>query len=179
MRITGGSLGGRQVKVPSGIIRPAMDRMRESIFAFLGDISGHSFLDLFSGSGIIALEAASRGAVEIEAVEADKQKSKTILANLAMSPVRINAHFVSAELYVLRGRRSFDYIFCDPPFPYQHKWDLIKKIAASPLMNDDTLLLLHRPRADYCKEAGVGFTIVGKKEYGNSVVEFVRKGALE
>ena len=62
MRITGGTLCGRRIEMPDGIIRPAMDRMRESVFAILGDLSGRSFLDIFSGSGIIALEAASRGA---------------------------------------------------------------------------------------------------------------------
>ena len=68
MRITGGILRGRQVKIPAGTIRPAMDRVRESVFSALGDLTGLSFLDFFSGSGIIALEAASRGASYIEAV---------------------------------------------------------------------------------------------------------------
>jgi 16S rRNA (guanine966-N2)-methyltransferase len=56
MRITGGQLSGRITKCPEGVIRPAMDRMRESVFAVLGDLSGKSFLDLFSGSGTIAIE---------------------------------------------------------------------------------------------------------------------------
>ena len=62
MRITGGLYSGRIVKMPEGDlkIRPAMDRMRESVFAVLGDLTGFSFCDLFSGSGIIGLEAASR-----------------------------------------------------------------------------------------------------------------------
>ena len=50
MRITGGKLKGRVIKCPDGIIRPAMDRMRESVFAILGDLEGKSWLDLFSGS---------------------------------------------------------------------------------------------------------------------------------
>ena len=53
MRITGGVLKGRIMKCPDGIIRPAMDRMRESVFAVLGDLSGKSWLDLFSGSGTV------------------------------------------------------------------------------------------------------------------------------
>ena len=72
MRITGGSLCGRKVETPDGVIRPAMDRMRESVFAIIGDLTGATFLDIFSGSGTIALEAASRGASYIEAVEADR-----------------------------------------------------------------------------------------------------------
>ena len=78
MRITGGLLGGRRINIPEGVIRPAMDRMRESVFAILGDLTGVSFLDIFSGSGIIALEAASRGATYIEAVEMDQIKRKTL-----------------------------------------------------------------------------------------------------
>ena len=74
MRITGGELRGRSIKCPDGVIRPAMDRMRESLFAILGDLSGKSFLDLFSGSGTIAIEAVSRGASHVELVEKDKIK---------------------------------------------------------------------------------------------------------
>ena len=60
MRITGGRYNGRTVKCPKGIIRPAMDRMRESMFSILGPMDGLSYLDLFSGSGSVGLEAASR-----------------------------------------------------------------------------------------------------------------------
>ena len=74
MRITGGTLCGRIIKCPDGIIRPAMDRMRESLFSILGDLTGKSFLDMFAGSGILSLEAASRGATKIDLVEKDKLK---------------------------------------------------------------------------------------------------------
>jgi 16S rRNA (guanine(966)-N(2))-methyltransferase RsmD len=173
MRITGGALKGRRVEVPGGVIRPAMDRMRESVFAVLGDLSGLSFLDIFSGSGIIALEAASRGAADIEAVEMDPRKRKTLLQNAALSPVRINCHFMAAELYVRRAKRSFDLIFCDPPFPYQYKWELIRNIAASPLIKEGARLLLHRPRED-TGDPGPFLTKEMSREYGRSVVDFFR-----
>jgi 16S rRNA (guanine(966)-N(2))-methyltransferase RsmD len=172
MRITGGSLLGRHVQVPEGAIRPAMDRMRESVFACLGDLSGFSFLDLFTGSGIIALEAASRGASYIEAVEMDPQKRKILLENVKISPVRINCRFMAAELYVKRAKRRFDFIFCDPPFPYQHKWELLEEIAASALMSDNSRLLLHRPRQDYREEPPAGLQKTDSREYGRSIVDF-------
>ncbi|MDR0718668.1 MAG: RsmD family RNA methyltransferase [Treponema sp.] len=172
MRITGGSLSGRQVKVPEGIIRPAMDRMRESVFAILGDLSGLSFLDLFSGSGIIALEAASRGASYLEAVEMDRQKRKTLLENVSISPVRINCRFMSAELYIKRAKTPFNLIFCDPPFPYEYKWDLVKKIASSPLMTEGSRLLIHRPKQDFQKEEILYLLKEDRREYGRSVVDF-------
>ena len=172
MRITGGTLRGRQVQVPAGNIRPAMDRMRESVFATLGDLTASSFLDLFSGSGIIALEAASRGAQYVEAVEMDPLKRNTLLANVKISPVRINCRFMAAELYVKRAKRCFDLIFCDPPFPYKFKWELVQSIAASRLMQEGSMLLLHHPREDFCDNPSVNLILRDTREYGRSVVNF-------
>ena len=164
-------MSGRQVKVPGGIIRPAMDRMRESIFAILGDLSGSSFLDFFSGSGIIALEAASRGATYIEAVENDPLKRKILLENVKISPVRINCRFISAELYVKRAKRSFSHIFCDPPFPYKYKWELVDAIASSPLLKEGSLLLLHHPREDNGTPASSRLIQEDSREFGRSIIK--------
>ena len=165
---------GRQVKVPEGVIRPAMDRMRVSIFASLGDLSGHSFLDIFSGSGIISLEAASRGAEYIEAVEMDPIKRKTLLENVKISPVRINCRFISAELYIKRAKRPFDFIFCDPPFTYKYKWELIRSIASSMLMDESSLLLLHRPKEDFCDNPAENLALQESKKYGRSIVDIFK-----
>jgi 16S rRNA (guanine(966)-N(2))-methyltransferase RsmD len=150
-----------------------MDRMRESIFAKLGDLSGCSFLDLFSGSGIIALEAASRGAAPVEAVEMDSLKRKTLLENVSLSPLRIQCHFMAAELYIRRARRSFAILFCDPPFPYQFKAELLQGIAASPLMEEGSRLLLHRPREEGLASPAA-LVLEESREYGRSVVDFFR-----
>ena len=171
MRITGGTLCGREVKIPPGVIRPAMDRMRVSIFAVLGDLSGHSFLDLFSGTGIIALEAASRGAEYIEAVEMDPLKRKTLLENVKISPIHIHCHFMSAELYIKRAKQPFDFIFCDPPFPYKFKWDLLQSIASSQLMNETSILLLHRPRENHCENPIENLALKESREYGRSIID--------
>ena len=85
MRITGGKLEGRVIKCPDGIIRPAMDRMRESVFAILGDLEGKSWLDLFSGSGTIAIEAVSRGSKSVQLCEKDKIKVKQVLENVSIT----------------------------------------------------------------------------------------------
>jgi 16S rRNA (guanine(966)-N(2))-methyltransferase RsmD len=149
-----------------------MDRMRESIFAKLGDITGVSFLDIFSGSGVIALEAASRGAVYIEAVENDPLKRKTLLGNVALSPTRIWCRFVAAELYVRRAKRAFDIIFCDPPFSYAFKWELARNIAGSLLVKNSSKLLIHRPKEDFFKNNVERLVLEESKEYGRSVVDF-------
>jgi 16S rRNA (guanine(966)-N(2))-methyltransferase RsmD len=172
MRITGGVLRGRKVTVPAGIIRPSMDRMRESVFACLGDLSGLSFLDIFTGSGIIALEAASRGAVVVEAVEQDKMKRKTLLENVSISQCRINCRFMPAELYVKRAKTAFDIIFLDPPFPYQYKWELMANIVSSPLVKNESKILIHRPAGDYLQADIQHLEKTDSREYGRSVVDF-------
>jgi len=176
MRITGGLLRGRTVAVPPGIIRPSMDKMRESFFGCLGDLSGLSFLDIFSGSGIIAIEAASRGAAYVEAVEQDKQKRKTLLENVSIAPIRIQCRFMPAELYVKRAKKTFDIIFLDPPFPYRFKRELLTGIASSCLVRENSKILIHRPRED------TAFTDqnseiqrlkkTDSRDYGRSVVDF-------
>ena len=180
LRITGGELKGKTIPVPPGVIRPAMDRMRESIFAILGDLSGVSFLDFFSGSGIITLEAASRGASYIEAVEADPLKRKILIANTALSPVRIHCRLMAVELYVRRARKSFDYIFWDPPFNYKYKTELTDAIGSSPLMNETSLLIIHRAKTEqlYHNKQHSIQNILALKEtrfYGNSAVDFFGK----
>ena len=91
MRITGGKYCGRIVTCPPGVIRPAMDRMRESLFSILGNIEDYSFLDLFTGSGCVGIEAASRGAEPVHLVEKDRGKKKVITENISFveSPIML------------------------------------------------------------------------------------------
>jgi 16S rRNA G966 N2-methylase RsmD len=111
----------------------------------------------------------------VEAVEADPLKRKTLLANAGLSPQRIQCRFIAAELYIRRARQGkpFNLIFCDPPFPYQYKTQLIEGIAGSPLMDGSTLLLIHRPREENLEST----LLVRKetKEYGRSRVDFFSK----
>ena len=115
MRITGGKLKGRIIKCPDGVIRPAMDRMRESVFSILGNLEGKSFLDLFSGSGTIAIEAVSRGASHVELCEKDKIKINTVLENVSIAEnevgIKIQCHFMPVEYFIKRCKASFDFIF--------------------------------------------------------------------
>lgn len=179
MRVTGGVLKGTLVECPPGVIRPAMDRMRESLFSILGDLTGKSFLDLFSGSGMIALEAVSRLARDVELCEKDKGKAPVIIKNVASAErvgTKIRCHFMSAEYFVKRCKRSFDIIFLDPPFPYEHSMDLIKRIDAAHLLSAGGVLLLHHPKEKKAESFVGSLTVVDTRLYGRSVVDFYKKG---
>ena len=178
MRITGGKLKGRIIKCPDGVIRPAMDRMRESVFAIIGDLTGKSWLDLFSGSGTIAIEAASRGASDIELCEKDKIKVNTVLENVSITEkeldTKIKCHFMPVEYFVKRCERQFDFIFFDPPFPYKFHEQLILETDKKNLLNKDGTILVHRPEEHFMPDKIGNLTRTDKRIYGRSIVDFYK-----
>lgn len=179
MRITGGELKGRITKCPDGVIRPAMDRMRESVFAILGDLSGKSFLDMFSGSGTIAIEAVSRGAERVVLCEKDKIKVNTVLENVSMTEKKMNkkieCHFIAVELFLKRCKEQFDIIFFDPPFPYKFHEDLINIVSKNNLLKENGLAIIHRPAEKQMKDNIGNLTKKDFRIYGRSIVDFYCK----
>lgn len=174
MRITGGILKGRNIKCPDGIIRPAMDKMKESVFQIIGDLSEKSFLDLFSGSGSIALEAASRGAKTVYLVEKDKIKVGTVLENVSISPIKINCKFMAAELFLKRNKEQFDYIFCDPPFPYNFHKELIETVCDFNALKETGTLMIHRPSEKKLPDTIKNLKRVDQRVFGRSIVDFYK-----
>jgi len=180
MRITGGVLKGRLTAVPDGkmAIRPAMDRMRESIFAILGDMTGKSFLDLFSGSGTIAIEAVSHGAFPVSLCEMDKSKAKTVLENVSITEKemgkKIDCHFMAVELFLKRCKGQYDYIFFDPPFPYKFRLELLQTASKRKLITDTGTILIHRPSEDPLPDKINTLIRYDQRVYGRSIVDFYR-----
>ena len=179
MRITGGQLKGRIIKCPDGVIRPAMDRMRESVFAILGDLSGKSWLDLFSGSGTIAIEAVSRGAARVELCEKDRLKIKTVLDNVSITEkemgVKIKCRFMAVELFVKRCKEKYDYIFFDPPFPYKFHEQLIAEAAKKNLLLPGGAIMVHRPEEHFMPDAIENLVRFDQRVYGRSIVDFYKR----
>ncbi len=179
MRVTGGIYSGRQVRCPKGVIRPSMDRMRESVFSILGNMEGLSFLDMFSGSGIIGIEAASRGAEPVVLVEKDFIKKNVIKDNISFVESDIQLRLMSVERYIqCAPDGSFDLVFLDPPFPRHKKKDLIEKIGATTLVKDGGLLMIHYPSEDNLdQEKFEAFDLIDERKYGRSIVLFYKKKA--
>lgn len=179
MRITGGKYLRRNIICPPGVIRPAMDRMRESLFAILGDLSGSSFLDLFSGSGCVAIEAASRGANPIHLVELDKGKEKTILKNLSFveedKKLFIKDVYTFIETY--KGA-SYSIVYADPPFAMDEKIELLKKIDEKNLVKENGLFIIHYPlqeENEWPNSIGT-FFIVDTRKYGKNMIRIYKRG---
>ncbi len=119
LRIIGGSWRGRRLRFPAApLIRPTPDRVRETLFNWLGArIAGARCLDLFAGSGALGLEALSRGAAEVTFVERDVEAVRALRALLAEWGARGALVQRADALRFLGGApRVFDIVFLDPPF---------------------------------------------------------------
>jgi 16S rRNA (guanine(966)-N(2))-methyltransferase RsmD len=175
MRITGGKYTNRRIQCPKGEIRPAMDRMRESLFSILGNLTGTSFLDLFSGSGLVALEAASRGADPVVLVERDYKKGGIIRKNLEIAEEEMKLFLMPAEKYIKTADRRFDTVFLDPPFSYQKKERLLTLVSEKGILEDGGILLLHYPAEDEIPEQTGDLVQYRINTYGRSLVRFYRR----
>jgi 16S rRNA (guanine966-N2)-methyltransferase len=119
VRIIGGRFRGRRIRVPNGTgLRPTPDRVRETLFNWLGqDLTGASTLDLFTGTGVLTLEAASRGASLCVAID----RNAALIHALRKTASEIGApgietHASDALRYLASEARTFDVVFLDPPF---------------------------------------------------------------
>ena len=177
MRITGGRYRSRIIDCPPGVIRPSMDRMRQSLFSILGDLSGFSFLDLFSGTGILGIEAASRGAEPVLLVEKDYRKKATILKNIRFVETAIELLVAPAERFLAADRRSWDIVFLDPPFDWPGKEALLDAACAPPHLSEGGVAILHLHSAEKLSTALPGLVLADRREYGQSLLLFFRKEA--
>jgi 16S rRNA (guanine966-N2)-methyltransferase len=120
MRVVGGELRSRRLAGPPDGVRPTSDRVRESLFARLGDLAGAHVLDLFAGTGAVAIEALSRGAEYAVLVERSERAIEVIRRNLASLDLSERARVVRGDaaraVRQLAGSSRFDLVFLDPPY---------------------------------------------------------------
>lgn len=131
MNIISGFARGVELNVPPGIpVRPTTGRVRKALFDSLGDLSGKHILDLFSGSGALALESLSRGVASAAMVESSQQHISCIEYNLqsvrnagvTAPALIINADATQPENYLARLKNVPDIIFADPPYPVSSQY---------------------------------------------------------
>jgi len=125
LRIIGGQWRGRKLSFPdSQGLRPTPDRVRETLFNWLGaDIAGARCLDLFAGSGALGLEALSRGAAAVDFVDAAAEVCRQLRSNLQTLQTTQTLYAATAiaqlEAYGAKQQPPFDIVFLDPPFGQQ------------------------------------------------------------
>jgi 16S rRNA (guanine966-N2)-methyltransferase len=133
VRVVGGRLGGRTLVAPRGrTTRPTPERVREALFSILAPVEGLRVLDLFAGSGALAIEALSRGAASATLVDSSGAAVVAIRRNLAELDLDAEVRRQSAASFLGGARedaRQYDLVFLDPP--YRHPPTLERQLSTA------------------------------------------------
>lgn len=136
-------------------LRPTPERVRETVFDWighlLGTLEGSSVLDLFAGSGALGLEALSRGAASLDAVERDRRQAAAIEGVVKKLGAAAEVHVSDAFVYLEHGPdRTWDLIFIDPPFALDLQERAVR--AALGKLAPDGVLYVERPGGETGEE---------------------------
>lgn len=172
MRVIAGALGGRRLASPPGETRPTSDRVREALFSILGPIDGLRVLDLFAGSGALAIEALSRGASEALLVEQDRRTAGVAGENVESLGLESRARLVvgRAEVEAARLARAgerFGLVFADPP--YRQGLETLRGLSAdlSRVVAPGGRIVVESHRRD---PAALDLPMVHERQYGDTAI---------
>lgn len=174
MRIIAGRLGGRHFASPPGHrTHPMSDKMRGALFNALGDIDGLTILDAFAGSGALSLEAVSRGATQVTAIDSDRRAQQTLAENIRALAVGKQVKLVKATAggWLSTTEQTFDIVLCDPPYDDPQP-ELLAKLAAR-VKAGGLLVASLPPTIDLVMPSE--FRALADKHYGDASLRFYRR----
>ena len=182
MRVIAGSARRLNLKTVPGLdTRPTTDRIKETLFNIIQDeVPGSRFLDLFSGSGAIGIEALSRGAREAVFVERDRRACQCIRDNLQFTRLAERGRLIAGDVITaldrLDGQGTFDLIFLDPPYNRLLEKEVLEKLAGCRLLTEDTLVIVEaslETEFAYCGD--LGYDVLKQKRYKTNQHVFLKK----
>ena len=186
MRVIAGSNRGMVLVTPEGMdTRPTTDRIKETLFNMIAfDLPDCYFLDLFSGSGQIGIEALSRGAREAVFVEKDKNAISCIEKNIAKARLEDSSKVykidVSSALNQLNSHDPFDIIFMDPPYDKLIEKKVLEDLSNKAFVTEDTIIIVEaslETSFDYIQD--LGYEITKEKLYKTNKHIFLKKAQNE
>ncbi len=171
MRVIAGSYGGRELVAPRGrATRPTSDRVREALFSILADVQGERVLDLFAGSGALAIEALSRGAAEATLVDSSAPAVDAIRRNLAALGIEAEVIRQPVLRFLQRAReqaRQYDLVFIDPP--YRRASSLGRELSAAlgPVLSADARVVAESDRRSPLE---LELELLDQRRYGDTLI---------
>lgn len=184
MRVIAGTARRLKLETPAGRhTRPTSDKIKETLFNMIQqDLYDARFLDLFSGSGGIAVEALSRGAAEAVMVDNDREALRCIRANLAHTHFEEQARVMAMDVIQALRRldqqgKAFDIIFMDPPYSMGLERRILPYLVDSSLVHDDTRIIVEASLEDdpVVMPPDSGWRVERVKKYKNNCHIFIEK----
>lgn len=180
MRVISGKFKGRQlVSFQADHIRPTTDRVKETLFnKLMGRIEGERVLDLFSGTGSLAIECISRGAAWVDLVENHKKSLGIIRENFAMLKIAdgCKIHPVDAFKYIAAyAGEPYGVVIADPPFTRAWAHDLAGAIGKSRLLAPGAILIIEASSKERMDENYAGLNRLDQRSFGDKHLNFFEK----
>jgi 16S rRNA (guanine966-N2)-methyltransferase len=181
--VISGKFKGRQlVSFQAGHIRPTTDRVKETLFnKLMGRIEGARILDLFSGTGSLAIECISRGAEWVDLVENHRKSLEIIKENLAALKIGegYKIHNEDAFRFIKDYEGpGYDIVLADPPFTEQLAHELATQIGASALLAPDSVLVIEASSKERMDERYPGLNRLDQRTFGDRHLNFFEKAAV-
>ena len=149
MIITGGIYRGQKIEtVKNNNVRPTSSKVRQSLFNIIFSLGheGRTFLDLFSGSGIMGIEALSRGFERSVFIEKNPSTARLIESNLRKLKISSKPVVTDAIKFLERTDEHYDVIFADPPYAKEELfYDVLNLVSDRRLLSDDGILIVEKP----------------------------------
>lgn len=181
MRIIAGKYKRTPIKTLEGddITRPTKDMVKEAMFSSIDIYEDTTFLDLFSGSGAIGLEALSRGAKEVVFNDLNKSACKIINENLKrLNEERMVYNLDYQECLKLLNGKEFDYIFCDPPYKFIAYDDLFYYVCSNKTIAKKGIMIVEARKDSDLKDQYLTMHKYKEKKYGITKLLYYKNGDL-
>ncbi len=180
MRIISGKYKGRQlVSFQADNIRPTTDRVKETLFnKLMGQVDGARILDLFSGTGNLAIECLSRGAAHVDLVENHRKSLEIIKKNMATLKVTedYKIHPVDVFKYLESYEGApYDLIIADPPFTQSYGHELCVKMGKSSVLGPAFTYVVETSSKERMDEIYPGLNRLDRRVFGDKHLNFFEK----
>jgi len=177
MRVIAGKFKGRRLlQFQAAHIRPTTDRVKETLFNKLMNCTdGARVLDLFSGTGNLAIEAISRGAQFVDLVESHPKSLKIIKANLSALGLSSGfaIHPFDAFQYISNyAGEPYDLVLCDPPFTRAWADDLARAIGNSRLLHEGSVVVIEASAQEKIEAEYPGLIRTDQRAFGDKTLNF-------
>lgn len=167
MIITAGIYKGRKIAAPDeSITRPTLSKVRmgvfNSLYSLIGEFEGKSFLDVFGGSGVMGLEALSRGFNDVKVFEKNLKAAEIIKKNYKLLGVKPDLQIGDSEKLIQKLDKKYDVVYIDPPYMSDLYERILSKIEGN-------IIVVESDKPIDIK----GFELLKSKNYGGKIINYL------
>ena len=167
MIITAGIYKGRKIAAPDeSITRPTLSKVRmgvfNSLYSLIGEFEGKSFLDVFGGSGVMGLEALSRGFNNVKVFEKNLKAAEIIKKNYKLLGVKPDLQIGDSEKLIQKLDKKYDVVYIDPPYMSDLYERILSKIEGN-------IIVVESDKPIDIK----GFELLKSKNYGGKIINYL------